>query len=179
MGKVILYIAQSLDGYIAKEDGSIDWLWSDTDEDYGYEAFLQTIDTIILGRKTYDHIFELTDEFPYKSKDVYVVSDHRQGHDHFATYLEPEQIVPFIQIMSKEQDRNIWVVGGAQLIHHFIGAGLIDEFQIAIQPTLIGRGIRLFLDNEHEEELMTKDVKHYPDGMLLVTYARRNTATEK
>lgn len=177
MGKVILYIAQSLDGYIARENGSIDWLWDDGVDDYRFHKFYQSIDTVILGRKTYDHIFELADEFPYKTKDVYVVSDNREGHDDYATYLQPEQIRPLVNFLTTDQEKNLWVVGGAQLIHHFIEAGLIDEYQIAIQPTLIGKGIPLFNPNEHEESLSLSNVQHHQDGMLLLTYKRKGASS--
>ncbi|RDY70227.1 dihydrofolate reductase [Halobacillus trueperi] len=173
MGKVILFIAQSADGYIAREDGSIDWLRDDPEEDYGYEEFFHTIDTVFLGRKTYDHIFELAEEFPYKMKDVYVVSNSREGHDEYATYLQPEQTLPLVNMLKNEQNKTIWVVGGANLIHYFISAGLIDEYQIFIQPTLIGKGIPLFQKNDHEEELQLTETNAYPDGMLAITYQRK------
>lgn len=173
LGKVVLYIAQSLDGYIARENGEIDWLRDDSEEDYGFEDFSHSIDTVFLGRKTYDHIFELADEFPYKMKDVYVVSNEKEGHDDFATYLQPEQIAPLVTLLKNEQNKTIWVVGGAQLIHYFISHGMIDEFQIAIQPTLIGKGIPLFQSNNHEEELSLEKVTPYEDGMLMLKYQRK------
>ncbi|MYL72086.1 dihydrofolate reductase [Halobacillus litoralis] len=173
MGKVTLYIAQSADGYIAREDGSIDWLRDSADEDYGYEKFINTVDTVFLGRKTYDHIFELTEEFPYRMKDIYVVSNTREGHDDYATYLQPEQILPLVNMLKNEQNKTIWVVGGANLIHYFISAELIDEFQIFIQPTLIGKGIPLFKKNDLEKELQLTETKAYQDGMLAITYQKK------
>lgn len=173
MGKIILNILQSLDGFIARENGEIDWIWDDTEEDYGFDSFFQTVDTVFLGRKTYDHIFQLTDEFPYKKKDVYVVSDHKEGHDEYSTYLQSEQIIPLVNLLKNEQNKTIWVVGGAQLIHHFISVGLMDEYQIAIQPTLIGKGIPLFRDNDHQEDLVLNDVRRFEDGMLVLTYKRK------
>jgi dihydrofolate reductase len=88
VGKVVLSIVQSLDGYIVRENGEIDWLWDSSEKDYGFKEFFHSIDTVFLGRKTYDHIFQLADEFPYKMKDVYVVSNERKGHDGFSTYLQ-------------------------------------------------------------------------------------------
>ncbi|ARI78158.1 dihydrofolate reductase family protein [Halobacillus mangrovi] len=171
MGKVVLYIAQSLDGYIARENGDIDWLWDD--RDYGYDDFINTIDTVILGRKTYEQLFELTDEFPYHSKDVYVVSETMEGHDDYATFVQPEQITPLINVLRTDQNKNIWIVGGSMLIEDFIRMGLIDEYHIAIQPVLIGSGIRLFKSNEHQEELDFIDYHRFDDGMLMLTYRRK------
>ncbi|MFD1017697.1 dihydrofolate reductase family protein [Thalassobacillus hwangdonensis] len=171
MGKVVLFIAMSLDGYIARENGEIDWLWDDND--YGYEKFYNTIDTVVLGRKTYEQIFKLTENFPYRQKDVYVVSNIQEGSDDYATFIQPEQIRPLMNLLKKDQNKNIWIVGGAQLIHHFIKRDLIDEFQIAIQPTLIGKGIPLFHENDVEAQLELHEAKPYADGMLVLTYRKR------
>ncbi|WP_226576617.1 dihydrofolate reductase family protein [Halobacillus litoralis] len=173
MGKVILYIAQSLDGYIARENGEIDWLWDDTDEDYGYERLYESVGTVFLGRKTYERILESADEFPYKKKDIYIVSNAKEGNDQHGTYIQPEQVKPLVNILKGEQNQNIWVVGGAQLIHEFIELKLIDEYQLVIQPTLIGKGIPLFQHSSQEEDLSLTHVQPYPDGMLLLTYTRR------
>ncbi|MBH0228661.1 dihydrofolate reductase family protein [Halobacillus yeomjeoni] len=170
MGKVVLYIAQSLDGYISRENGDIDWLRDD--QDYGFDTFFESVNTVIMGRKTYEHIFELAEEFPYKNKDVYVVSRMKEGYDEYATYIQPEQISPLIEVLKNDQDKTIWLVGGAQLIYLFISLDLIDEFQIAIQPTLIGNGIPLFEKNEMEQQLDLTDVKKFDDGMLILTYRR-------
>lgn len=177
MGKIILYIAQSLDGYISRENGEIDWLWDD--RDYGFEGFLQTIDTVVLGRKTYEQIFELAEEFPYKTKDVYVVSQVEEGYDQYATFIQPEQITPLMEMLKTEQDKNIWIVGGAKLIDHFISMGLIDEYHIAIQPTLIGKGIPLFQPNDAEQQLSLIDMKKHDDGMLLLTYHQKEEEKQK
>ncbi|WP_181349284.1 dihydrofolate reductase family protein [Thalassobacillus sp. CUG 92003] len=168
MGKVVLFIAMSLDGYISRENGDIDWLWQE--KDYGYSPFIETIDTVFLGRHTYEQIFQMTDEFPYKQKDVYVVSNVQEGSDQYATYLQPEQIIPLIQMLRNDQNKNVWLVGGSQLIHHFMHNNLIDEYQIAIQPTLIGSGVKLFRDHDHEQQLELREAKPYPDGMLVLTY---------
>ncbi|MFG6116316.1 dihydrofolate reductase family protein [Halobacillus sp. MO56] len=171
MGKVVLYIAQSVDGYIARENGAIDWLWDD--QDYDYEKFITTIDTVILGRKTYEQIFQLTDQFPYRSKDVYVVSNMQEGSDEYATFIQPEQIRPLINLLKNDQHKNIWVVGGAQVIHHFINKNLIDEYQIAIQPTMIGSGIPLFEKNDVEQQLELYEAKPFSTGMLMLTYRKK------
>ncbi|KHE72340.1 dihydrofolate reductase family protein [Halobacillus sp. BBL2006] len=177
MGKVILYIAQSLDGYIARENGDIDWLWDD--QDYGYEDFINTIDTVILGRKTYEQLFELAEEFPYQSKDVYVVSQSKEGQDSYATFVQPEQISPLLNVLKNDQNKNVWLVGGSQLIDHFISMGHIDEYQLAIQPTMIGRGIPLFKPNDHEEQLDLLKSNRFENGMLLLTYRRKDMEESK
>ncbi|TGB05348.1 dihydrofolate reductase family protein [Halobacillus salinus] len=167
MGKVVLYIAQSLDGYICRENGEIDWLWDDVD--YGFDSFFQSVDTVILGRNTYEQIFDLTEEFPYLSKDVYVVSRTQEGSDEFATFIQPEQMAPLTHML-KENGKTSWIVGGAMLIEQAIHAELIDEYQIFIQPTLIGRGISLFKANEKEHSLTLKNVRTFDDGMLSLSY---------
>ncbi|MGP4061902.1 dihydrofolate reductase family protein [Halobacillus sp. H74] len=105
MSKVVLYIERAPDGYIERENGEFDWLWSDSEEGYGFQSFFSSIDTVFLGRKTYEQIFELADEFPFKTKDVYVVSNEREVVDDFATYIQPEQISPLTNLLKKNQNK--------------------------------------------------------------------------
>ncbi|MBM7551149.1 dihydrofolate reductase family protein [Thalassobacillus pellis] len=171
MGKVILFIAMSLDGYISQENEEIDWLWKE--ENYDYEKFYASIDTVILGRKTYDQVLERYDEFPYRMKDVYVVSNLQEGNEEYARFIQPEQIRPLVNLLKEDQDKNIWIVGGAKLIQHFIQKQLIDEFQITIQPTLLGSGIPLFPPGGIEQQLELYEVKPHPTGMLMLTYHKK------
>lgn len=143
--KVVLYIAMSLDGFIAKNDGSVDWL-NDVEgdgADNGYGQFYDTIGTVIMGRMTYDEVLILTDEFPYADKPCYVLSRTKpKSAPHVIFTDEPIQtLIPKLVQTSKG---DVWLVGGGQLVRAFLECKLIDEIQLAIIPKILGEGIPLF-----------------------------------
>jgi dihydrofolate reductase len=160
--KLILYIASSLDGYIATEDHNLDWLFSvEAEGDNGISKFLETVDTILLGRVTYDWIMEHEkDDFPYKDKECYVFSKEKRSNTEFVTFIHTD-IVEFIEKMKNKQGKNIWIVGGSELLKTFITKKLLDEMIITIAPVLIGKGIPLFRENELKTTLFLKNVTQY------------------
>lgn len=155
--KIVLFIATSLDGYIATEDDSLEWLFKVEGEgDNGYSEFYDTVDTIIMGRKTYDWIIEKEGlNFPYKNKECYVFSDTLHGKNENVQFVN-EEVTNFANRLKQAEGNNIWVVGGGGLLHTFLKERHIDEFIITIAPTIIGNGIPLFhnLDFELELELI-------------------------
>ncbi|GKW46474.1 dihydrofolate reductase family protein [Planococcus sp. NCCP-2050] len=158
--KVVCYIAESLDGYIATEDDSLDWLFKvEMDGDAGYAEFMETVDTVVMGRRTYEWVMEMEKgKFPYEDKECYVFSTRSTENSEHAIFTN-EDIPSFVERLRKRQGKNIWVIGGSLLIEAFLREDLIDEFIISIAPALIGKGIPLFqkLDKEIEYEL--KSVK--------------------
>lgn len=157
--KVVLYIAASLDGFIATEEHNLDWLLSVEGEgDNGYAKFYDTVDTILLGRVTYDWIMEHEQgNFPYKGKECYVFSRTKRDNNEYVTFID-ENIVPFIKKLKEKSGKRIWLVGGGELNNLFIQEGLIDELIITIVPALLGKGIPLFKDNDHQTQLRLKDM---------------------
>jgi dihydrofolate reductase len=160
--KIILYIASSLDGYIATEDHNLDWLFSvEGAGDNSISKFLETIDTILLGRITYDWIMEYEKgEFPYKNKECYVFSKEKRNKTEFVTFIHTD-IIEFIGRLKNKHGKNIWIVGGSELIKTFITEKLIDEMIITIAPVLIGKGIPLFRENNIKTKLILKHVNQY------------------
>jgi len=160
--KVILFIAESLDGYIATSEESLEWLFKTVGEgDAGYTEFYETIDTVIMGRRTYDWIIQKENEnFPYKDKKCYVFSRTTTGRNEFVEFIN-EDILHFTQRIKENSEGNIWIVGGGELLQFFMKEKLVDELIITIAPTLIGRGIPLFRENDLETELILKDVKQF------------------
>ena len=163
---LILYIAMSLDGFIAKEDGNLDWLtkYDDNSEDYGFKALYDSIETVLIGSITY---FQIEDA--YEGKEVYVFSNSKNeakvGNVHF---VSGEVVEVFKNL--KPDSGGIWLVGGADLINQFVKVDLIDEYIITIIPTVLGRGISLF-DNENPEiDLKLLDVKQYESGLVQLHY---------
>ena len=157
--EVILYIAASLDGYIAKKDDNLDWLLeTHADGDNGYNAMYESIDTVIMGRKTYDYVVEHSEQFPYPDKQCYVYSNTKSGRNEYVEFVSGD-ILPLMNKLKAQAGSNIWLVGGTQLIFDFIKNDLIDEYRLFITPHLLGEGISLFKSGFSEKQLNLIDVK--------------------
>ncbi|XHX78098.1 MAG: dihydrofolate reductase family protein [Stenomitos frigidus ULC029] len=141
MRRIILFIAASLDGYIARSAGEVNWLF--TDQDYGYAEFSASIDTVLMGRKTYEQVLTFG-EFPYQEKQSYVFS--RDSSFNAAPYAKTvrTEVKAFVEALRQSDGRDIWLVGGAALIQPFIEYELLDELVLSTHPILLGSGIPLF-----------------------------------
>ena len=144
MRKVKLFIASSLDCYIAREDGGIDWLF--TDADYGYTKFYDSIDTIIVGKKSYDQSLTL-DEYPYKGKKVYVftrkkVRKKNNNNEQDVEYIDTN-IQDFVTTLTQSIGKDIWLLGGGEIVSILLNADLVDEIILSIHPIILGTGIPL------------------------------------
>lgn len=162
--KLVLYIATSLDGFIARENGSLDWLFEAEavgEGDNGFAQFYQTIDTMVMGRATYDHLMTLVDgKFPHTDRECYVFSRSKRTHDQYVKFVS-EDVVKFMWEMKQKDGSNIWLSGGASLIDPLHKARLIDEYIITIVPVMLGKGIPLFLNDNPEIKLALKKHAHY------------------
>lgn len=171
--KMVLYIAQSLDGYIAKEDDDISWLSivEKENEDYGYKEFIKSIDTVIMGRKTYEIVLSLGIEFLHKDKKYYLLSKTiKKSEDNIEFY--GGSIEDLIQKLGTEEGSDIFLEGGAEVIKEFQSRNLIDEYIISIIPILLGRGIRLFKENDNECKLKLIESKSFSTGLVQLKYIR-------
>jgi len=176
--KVILYIAQSLDGYIAKEDGDISWLSivERDNEDYGYQSFIETVDTVIMGRKTYDKVLSFGVDFPHKDKKCYVISNTLKGSGDDVQYFSGN-IEDLIISIRQDEGKDIFVDGGAEVIRELKDKNLIDEYIISIIPILLGKGIRLFKETDSESRLKLMECKVFDSGLVQLEYKRTEYAT--
>ena len=150
----ILYIAMSLDGYIAKEDGDINWLSivENPTEDYGYSKFISTVSTVIMGRKTYDKVLSFGIEFPHKDKKCYVISHQKTGKDNNVEFYNGS-IADLINKLKNTTDKNIFIDGGAEHVFELMKQNLIDKYIISIIPIFLGNGISLFKSGRPEKVL--------------------------
>ncbi|EZH64835.1 hypothetical protein DH09_20185 [Bacillaceae bacterium JMAK1] len=160
--KIVVFIASSLDGYIATEDESLEWLFNVEGEgDNGFSEFYETVDTVIMGKRTYDWIMnEEAGEFPYKNKECYVFTRSSAKDTEHVTFIN-DDVSHFIQKLNHQKGKNIWLVGGGELLSDFIREKLIDEFIITIAPTIIGKGIPLFKGGDHTLNLSLKGTQHF------------------
>ena len=163
--RIILYIAISLDGFIARKGGSVDWLspYENGPEDYGYNEFYKKIRTVIMGNTTYKQILSFGG-FPYKSKD--------KLKDENVTFVS-KSAKDFISQLNLREDENVWLVGGASIVDEFLKFDLIDEFIITTIPILLGEGIPLFKGKLNEKRLKLIDVKSFNSGLVQLHYTRK------
>ena len=172
MRKIRLFIASSLDGYIARTSGEIDWLF--TDGDYGYTEFYDQIDTVLMGRKTYQQVLTFG-EYPYPEKKGFVFSKSGQGTKTNHVEFISGDCQNFIESLRQSPGQHIWIVGGGQLIHEFLRQGWIDELILSIHPIILGSGIPLIISDPNLEiSLELTQVKTYPSGLLQVSYNLKN-----
>lgn len=168
MRKIRLFIASSLDGYIARTSGEVDWLF--TDSDYGYNEFFAQIDTVLMGNKTYQQILDWG-EYPYKGKKGFVFSKTRQGERDNNVEFVGGDLKVFINTLLNHSGGDMWLVGGSQIIHYFMQQGFVDELILSIHPIILGSGIPLIVnDSSLETALELKNVKTYDSGLLQVVY---------
>ena len=165
MKKIILYAATSLDGFIARKNGSVDWLdkYNHKTEDYGYVEFLDSVKTIILGNTTFQEF-----KAPYKNKRCFVFSREKTGQENNIIYVNdaPEE---FIKKLDDNQDI-IWLVGGAKITKSFLKCNLINEFIITVIPAILGEGISLFLSGCGNHNLKLINSKSYDSGVVQLHY---------
>jgi dihydrofolate reductase len=169
MRKLILFIATSLDGFIAGPKGEIDWLF--TDQDYGYAEFYSTIDTVVMGRKTYDVSLSFG-ENSYPGTQAFVFSRTRDGErDDHATFVSGD-ISRFVTTLKFQTGRNIWLVGGGEIIRPLLQDDLIDEFRIFVHPIVLGSGIPLFPAPLSMKTLNFKECHAFGTGLVRLSYER-------
>ncbi|MFC7321647.1 dihydrofolate reductase family protein [Halobacillus campisalis] len=160
--KVVLFIAASLDGYIAAKDESLEWLFKVEGEgDNGYSEFYDTVDTVLMGKKTYDWLMnhEL-EEFPYKNKECFVFTRSQIQGTEDVTFIN-DDVTTFTNQLKEQEGKNIWIVGGGGLLHSFLKEKLVDEMILTVAPTIIGNGIPLFKEGDYQLDLSLKGTRNF------------------
>ncbi len=171
--KLILYIATSLDGYIAKPNDDLSFLnrVQKEGEDYGYYNFISSVDTIIMGRKTYDWVMKQVDKFPHSDKETFIITRTvRPKKDSITFYTE--KLSDLVIELKKRGGKNIFCDGGAQVVHELLKEGLIDEYIISVIPVLLGSGTPLFKENRPEQDLELVSAKHFETGLVQLHYKK-------
>ncbi len=163
------YLAQSLDGFIARPDGGLDWLdrMHAGGEDYGFQAFYGGVDAVVTGRNTYDVVLRFP-SWPYGEKRV-VVLTHRAAapRDGVAFFSgAPEALV---ERLGAEGVRHAYVDGGA-VVTQFLRAGLLDDLTVSVIPVVLGDGIRLFQGGLPERPLALRSSRSFPTGLVQLSY---------
>lgn len=166
-----LYIAQSLDGYIARPDGGIDWLRPFDEVDYGYTAFTREIGTVVMGRASYE-LARSFGEWPYDAMRSLVITS-RPLDDAPPTVARVGADIPrLVTALRAAGGKDIWIMGGAMTINAFLAAEAIDRIDLFTVPTLLGGGIRLFGDGRPEAALKFVSAQTYDKGLARQSYVR-------
>lgn len=179
MRTVVLFIAMSLDGYIADSTGGVGWLSgqeNDGEIKDTYSEFIKEIDTVIMGWNTYHQIVtELSpQEWVYSGMTSYVLT-HRKIQDTEEIKFTENHPCELVQQLRREQGKGIWICGGAYVVHQLMEKNLIDRFHISLIPTLLGNGIRLFGTLEQEQRLKLIRTETY-NGIVELVYHTVHTA---
>lgn len=167
--KISIYIAMSIDGYIAQKDGGLDWLecGHTGDEDYGFKKFINSIDALVLGRNTYEVVSSF-EKWPYEGKRVIVLSNTltrvRKEAELFCGQLQD-----LASMLHSEGTKHVWVDGGIT-VSKFLESGLVDDITISVIAIILGSGIPLFntMNREHKCHLIS--TQSYPSGLVQLRY---------
>lgn len=176
MRKITLFIAMSLDGYIADSKGDVDWLKGQGDDKENidvYSQFVKDIDTILMGWNTYHQVVtELSPtEWVYGDFTTYVITHKELAFSEQIQFIN-ENPADLLRKLKAEEGKDIWICGGANLIQQLIREDLIDKYYISVIPVLLGSGVRLFEQGEKEIKLKLLKTQTY-NGITDLIYIRR------
>ncbi|WNJ17819.1 dihydrofolate reductase family protein [Pontibacter sp. G13] len=180
MANFRLFIAQTLDGYIARPDGKLDWLDQlpvPEGEDYGYGEFYEGIDTIVMGRTTYEEVLGFGVEWPYADCQVFVLTSNEDFQPSTPnTQVLAELDADTIDILRTTSMQGIWIVGGGQVIRSFLNLDAVDEMVLTIVPVILGAGIPLFPAVSQETWFELDRVDSFETGVVNLYYQRKDSA---
>ncbi len=167
--KISIYIAMSIDGYIARKDGGLDWLeYGHTgDEDYGFKKFISGIDALVLGRNTYETVSKF-DKWPYEGKRVIVLSNTLTEVRKEAELFRG-QLGDLGSTLYSEGIKHVWIDGGVT-VSKFLEAGLVDAITISVISMVLGSGIPLFSTMNREHKCHLLSTQSYPSGLVQLKY---------
>ncbi|USG66119.1 dihydrofolate reductase family protein [Brevibacillus ruminantium] len=176
--KIILDLAVTLDGFIEGKNGEVDWCIMEPE--MGFHHFLNQIDTIFYGRKSYDVWGQFTPEIEQSdtekemwelvhSKEKYVFSRTQKGADDKAIFIN-DNLLEEVNKIKNQPGKDIWLYGGASLITTFIHLGLVDEFRLSVHPVALGEGKPLFMDMKQRLNLKMVHTRTFPSGVVQLIY---------
>jgi dihydrofolate reductase len=171
--KIIVYIAMSLDGYIAKPNGELDFLEmvEQEGEDYGYSDFISGIDTVIMGRKTYEKVLSFGIPFPHNDKSTYIITRSIRPNERNILFYN-ESLKDLITELKAKDGKHVFVDGGAEIVNLMLKDDLIDSLIISIIPVILGKGVALFKVGLNEQKLRLVSSKSFKSGLVQLHYER-------
>ena len=173
MGRIVYYVAASLDGFIADSSGGVDWLPDGESADYGYREFYSGVDALVMGRRTYEQALSFGD-WPYPGKPAYVFTQSPPCDGPPEVRFVHGSAVDFYRGIAERHRGTVWLVGGANLADQFRQAGLIDEYQVFVIPIALGQGVPLFGGRGLPTLLDLEAARPHADGVVQLRYRPRN-----
>ena len=170
MRKVVLGLGISIDGYIARLNGAVDFLFMP--KDYSMAPFFATIDTAIMGRKTLDDALKMGGSFDGSSIKTYVFSRSKPPGERDGVVFTNKSPAAFMSQLRKRAGKDIWLMGGGELAREFLKADLVDELYLGIVPVLLGEGIPLFPSGFPQRDFALIENKTYSRGLIALKYKR-------
>lgn len=169
--KLVLYISCSLDGYIAQANDDLSFLSivQKEGEDYGYNDFVATVDTVILGRKTYDWVIGQGYAFPHTDKETYIITRQSKANENNLHFYNGD-LKTLVQTLKQKEGKNIFCDGGAEVIYQLLLEKLFDEIIISVVPILVGGGTKLFKEGYPLQNLSLINSKHFDTGLVQLHY---------
>jgi dihydrofolate reductase len=176
--KIIVHIAASADGYIARPDGDLDWLTSRPAPEgfYGMNEFMKTIDTTVMGRNTYEAGLRLGAKFDAKDRTIVFSRRERPADAPPGVEFVNEPVGPFVSRLREQPGKRVWLMGGGDLIASFFDEHAIDEFVISVVPVFIGDGIPLIARRHRQVPLRLQSVAQFEDGLVQLHYSVQKDA---
>ena len=178
---IVYHTAASLDGFVADPDGGVDWLSAvdqegvaeGEQEDHGYHAFYDSIEALVMGRRTYDFVVGAVEEWPYPGKPAHVLTSRAITSPWKEVVVSSATPAATVAALGAEGHGRLWLVGGGELAGSFLRAGLVDELHVTWIPVTIGRGRPLFGDEGARGSFELVSSKAYPTGAVAVRYCRK------
>jgi len=168
---VVLGLGISLDGYIARSNGDVDFLFMP--KDYSMAPFFATIDTAIMGRKTFEVGLKMGGgSFGGSSLETYVCSRTNPPGARQGVVFTNQSPAALVSEIRAKPGKHIWLMGGGELAREFLRADLVDELYLGIVPVLLGEGIPLFPSGFPQRDFTLNDNKTYSRGLIALTYSR-------
>jgi dihydrofolate reductase len=173
--KVIVHIGTSADGYIARPDGDLEWLTARPAPKgfYGMDAFVKSIDTMVLGRKTYDMSLRMGAKFDPKNPHVVFSRQPPPAEVPAGVQFVDDAVGPFVRRLREQPGKGIWLMGGGEIIASFLDEQAIDEFVISVVPVFIGDGIPLIARRHRHVPLDLHSIHRFEDGVVQLHYRVR------
>ncbi|MFC6169511.1 dihydrofolate reductase family protein [Loigolactobacillus jiayinensis] len=171
--KVILQLAMTIDGYIADQNGSVDWIDATVgfDLDWGYDQFIAGIDTIVMGATSYHAALKMSPTYPYAEQENYILTHHPQP-DQTKRHFVNGSVTDLVRNLRQGSGKAIWIFGGGSVIQPLIAADLIDEYQLFTAPVILGQGVPLFGHRPQPLLLQLKSTTVFGPGVM-ATYIRQ------
>lgn len=176
MARVRFYVATSLDGFIADGDGSVDWLAPFDARLYGYDRFLEEVGALVMGRRTFELINAVDEDWPYRGKPVFVLSSRVLGSAPVGVSAS-SGLWSALQQARQATAKDIWIVGGAVTMQSALEDGVVDLMEIFLVPVLLGKGVTLLNDLRTRQAMVFDGMEAFPDGVVKLRYIVSKDAT--